>query len=751
MRDSHARPRHARTAALEGRGAARPARPRLDRGLPPPRGRPAGRARRPDGVGARPAEVRRRGDPRPLPRAAGRPPGRDAGRAQPHRRGARGPARRRWSPTYGGCSTPTASTACPCSPPRARTGDGHRRAAARRSPSGWRTRRRPGPGSTADVARRGRDGWRDASGDAEPRDAGRRTAARARRRLRRRRRGADRGRRRSSGRPGCAPRRATGWPVTAWLSRLRPDPLKRLHLDLGDAAARSSPRRARTSVPERRPRCSGPASTPRSARCADEVSEGLARPWADAVRRASVSRLPDLDDRLDRGAVAHRPRASPDPVWCRAGAGAPVGAARSRRSPAPVWLGVLAGDRLPAGARARHARLGGLPGADGAAARRGASLGVLLALRLPACWSSATAPVAGARGRPAAARRRSPRSPSELVVEPVEAELDGLPDGARRARRRAALSPRGWTAFAVHSPARAPGVVHSRRRSGAAVRRCAARRLVVHDRRAGGTMNETFVTLQGWLGRRRDTARGRRGTRWPTFRVASHARATARNGTWVDGETPWYTVNAWRALADNVASSLRRGDPVVVHGRLRVDVWTEDQPASVTYVVEATFVGHDLNRGTSAFARRRGADRRPSRTTPCASWCTATTPDGAAARRAAARSRVEAPAARQRGRSRARLCRARRSASSGPPRRLAGSWLNTSSPCATCARPTATRSSSTTSPCRSCTAPRSASSAPTAPASRRCSRSWPGSSTPTTATRSSTPAPRSACSSRSRR
>ena len=54
------------------RGAARPARPRLDRGLPPPRGRPAGRARRPAGVGARPAEVRRRRHPRPLPRAAGR-------------------------------------------------------------------------------------------------------------------------------------------------------------------------------------------------------------------------------------------------------------------------------------------------------------------------------------------------------------------------------------------------------------------------------------------------------------------------------------------------------------------------------------------------------------------------------------------------------------------------------------------------------------------------------------------------------
>ena len=57
--------------------------------VPPPRGRPADRARRPDGLGARPAEVRRRRDPRPLPRAAGHPQGRDARRAQPHRRGAR--------------------------------------------------------------------------------------------------------------------------------------------------------------------------------------------------------------------------------------------------------------------------------------------------------------------------------------------------------------------------------------------------------------------------------------------------------------------------------------------------------------------------------------------------------------------------------------------------------------------------------------------------------------------------------------
>ena len=56
----------------------------------PPRGRPAGAARRHVRVGARPAEVRRRRDPRPLPRAARVAQGRDAGRPQPHRHRARG-------------------------------------------------------------------------------------------------------------------------------------------------------------------------------------------------------------------------------------------------------------------------------------------------------------------------------------------------------------------------------------------------------------------------------------------------------------------------------------------------------------------------------------------------------------------------------------------------------------------------------------------------------------------------------------
>ena len=72
----------------------------------------------------------------------------------------------------------------------------------------------------------------------------------------------------------------------------------------------------------------------------------------------------------------------------------------------------------------------------------------------------------------------------------------------------------------------------------------------------------------------------------------------------MDGTTQWYAVTAWRALADNCQQSLRRGDPVVVQGRLTVNTWTarDGEPQS-SLEIEAVHVGHDLTRGTSRFTR----------------------------------------------------------------------------------------------------------------------------------------------------
>lgn len=117
-------------------------------------------------------------------------------------------------------------------------------------------------------------------------------------------------------------------------------------------------------------------------------------------------------------------------------------------------------------------------------------------------------------------------------------------------------------------------------------------------------MNDTQLTVTGWLGTD-VTTRQAGDSLVASFRLAATPRRLNRTtGEWYDDDTQWFTVNAWRALGDNCAASLRRGDPVVVHGRLSVSRWTN--PAGVEMVghdLEAAFVGHDLNRGRSSFVK----------------------------------------------------------------------------------------------------------------------------------------------------
>jgi hypothetical protein len=224
--------------------------------------------------------------------------------------------------------------------------------------------------------------------------------------------------------------RATGWPVTSWLSRLRPDPLKRLHLDLGDVGKEFT-RRGRTSVPA--------ATQVQRARVdsevravADDVSAPLARPWADAVRRASVSRLPDLNDRLDSALSDTELHADRIPVW--AGLVRVLQWALLLATLAGVgWLAVLAGNRYVSDSTPSTPEVAGflLPTVLFVG---GAVLGVLLGLVCRVLVSV----TARSRARAADHRLRAAISKvaDELVVVPVRGELtayDTVRDGLARA------------------------------------------------------------------------------------------------------------------------------------------------------------------------------------------------------------------------------------------------------------------------------------------------------------------------------
>ncbi|MDO3394780.1 50S ribosome-binding GTPase [Nocardioides sp. SOB44] len=106
--------------------------------------------------------------------------------------------------------------------------------------------------------------------------------------------------------------RATGWPLVSWVGRLRPDPLKKLQLDLGGSV--KALRGAESAVPEATPVQRARVDSEVRA-LADDTTQGLGRPWADAVRRASVQRLPEIGDRLDDAVRGVDLQVARIPVW----------------------------------------------------------------------------------------------------------------------------------------------------------------------------------------------------------------------------------------------------------------------------------------------------------------------------------------------------------------------------------------------------------------------------------------------------
>jgi single-strand DNA-binding protein len=118
---------------------------------------------------------------------------------------------------------------------------------------------------------------------------------------------------------------------------------------------------------------------------------------------------------------------------------------------------------------------------------------------------------------------------------------------------------------------------------------------------SSGTM---MVTVVGWAATTPREVVGD-GVPFTSFRLASTPRYfDGRQGAWADGKTEWVTVKAFREVAFNVAASVHKGDPVLVHGRLQTQEWQSEAGPRTTLVVEAVALGHDLTRGTARFARR---------------------------------------------------------------------------------------------------------------------------------------------------
>ncbi len=120
-------------------------------------------------------------------------------------------------------------------------------------------------------------------------------------------------------------------------------------------------------------------------------------------------------------------------------------------------------------------------------------------------------------------------------------------------------------------------------------------------------LNEAQISLTGYVATQPVVRMVKSGATNLSMRVAWTPRRQDRvTGEWTDGNTSYVTVICWRRLATNGAVCLRKGDPVVVKGRLSIRTYEDKEGVrKVAVEVEASSVGHDLSRGVAQFQRVR--------------------------------------------------------------------------------------------------------------------------------------------------
>lgn len=123
--------------------------------------------------------------------------------------------------------------------------------------------------------------------------------------------------------------------------------------------------------------------------------------------------------------------------------------------------------------------------------------------------------------------------------------------------------------------------------------------------------NDVKVTVTGNAGSDPVIRRSGSGTEWTTFSVASTRRIRDTNGEFYDGPTIWFQVKAWGHPAVNISKSVKKGQPVMVAGRLEVDEWGDPARPRTSLVISADSVGPNLMKGRAEFQRVIPSDEPP--------------------------------------------------------------------------------------------------------------------------------------------
>lgn len=121
-------------------------------------------------------------------------------------------------------------------------------------------------------------------------------------------------------------------------------------------------------------------------------------------------------------------------------------------------------------------------------------------------------------------------------------------------------------------------------------------------------MGDTPITLVGNVVADPEIRYVANGAAVTNFRVASTPRRyDQQTGQYVDGEALFLSCNVWRQAAENVASSLSKGDRVIVSGRLRQRSYEDNKGERRTvFEIEVDEVGPSLRFATAQVTKTGG-------------------------------------------------------------------------------------------------------------------------------------------------
>lgn len=121
---------------------------------------------------------------------------------------------------------------------------------------------------------------------------------------------------------------------------------------------------------------------------------------------------------------------------------------------------------------------------------------------------------------------------------------------------------------------------------------------------------KSTTTIAGTVGADPRTGTFDDGRAYAMMRVAvNHDYFDRETGEFKDTGTSWFDVKAYGALAVNTGMSVKKGDSVVVSGRLRMREWESGGRSGMSPEIQADSIGLNLRFGTGSF-RRTGAESR---------------------------------------------------------------------------------------------------------------------------------------------